>query len=315
MNTSRVATVSAPGKVILLGEHSVVFGRPAVAMAIDRRISCSVGDSDVYRLNGVPLDLSRNPHIRHALSTRWSGGPLAINIRSGLPSGSGLGSSAALSVAFAGSLQALSGALDQEDAARAGFDMEFAAQGRASPIDTSVSAHGGGVMIKSTPQEGLLWGMERDGKRWCVHDLPVPRMSLVVGYTGVNAPTGPLLKKVRAYHDKSGFAREVIDDMESIALEGEKALRHGNLERLGRQMTQNHKMLSILGVSTDQLNKLVYASLPYSFGAKLTGAGGGGSMVALTDRPDKVCEAIARRGGTPYRVSTGVPGLQAEPQT
>ena len=290
----------------------MVFGRPAVALAIDRRISCTLGVSDAYRLNGSPLDLSRNPHIRHALSTRWSGAPLDINIRSGLPSGSGLGSSAALSVAFAGCLQAMTGSVDQEDAARAGFEMEFAAQGRASPIDTSVSAHGGGVMIKTTAEDGLLWSMERDGKRWCVHDIPVPRLSLVVGYTGVNAPTGPLLKKVRSYYDKSGFAREVVDDMEGIALDGERALRQGDLEHLGRLMTRNHKMLSILGVSTDQLNKLVNACLPYSFGAKLTGAGGGGSMLALTDRPEKVCEAISLRGGTPYRVSTGVPGLQSE---
>jgi mevalonate kinase len=119
---------------------------------------------------------------------------------------------------------------------------------------------------------------------------------------------------VRAYYDKSGFAREIVDDMESIALEGEEALRGGDLERLGRLMTRNHKMLSILGVSTDQLNKLVDASLPYSYGAKLTGAGGGGSMLALTDRPEKVCEAISRRGGKPYRVVTGVPGLQEETQ-
>jgi len=292
----------------------VVFGRPAVALAIDRRIQCHVAPSDVLRINGSVPDMARHPHIAHALATRWSGGPLDIHVHSGLPSSSGLGSSAALSVAFAGALQALEGHLDQEEAARAGFDMEFNAQGRASPMDTSVSAHGGGVMIRSTEEEGHLWSIEREGKRWCIHDLPVPRLSLVIGYTGVNAPTGPLLRKVRAYYDKSGFAREIVDDMESIALEGEEALRGGDLERLGRLMTRNHKMLSILGVSTDQLNKLVDASLPYSYGAKLTGAGGGGSMLALTDRPEKVCEAISRRGGKPYRVVTGVPGLQEETQ-
>ncbi len=87
------------------------------------------------------------------------------------------------------------------------------------------------------------------------------------------------------------------------------------MEELGRLMTRDHKLLSILGVSCDALNKLVNAALPYSYGAKLTGSGGGGCMLALTDRPDKVCEAIEARGGTPYVVRTGGPGarMEAEP--
>ena len=85
------------------------------------------------------------------------------------------------------------------------------------------------------------------------------------------------------------------------------------MEELGRLMTDDHKLLSILGVSSRELNKLVNASMPYSYGAKLTGAGGGGCMVALTDRPEKVCEAIRSRGGTPYVVKTGVPGAMMLP--
>jgi len=307
------ASASAPGKVILLGEHSVVFGHPALALAIDRRMTCHLKPSGSMRLNGFPLDPERNPHVRHALETLWEGGPLDIRTESMIPSGSGLGSSAALSVAFVGALQARQGESDPEAAARAGFDMEFAAQGRASPLDTSASAHGGGVAIKSEEEEGHLWTLERDGKRWCVHDIPVPEMTLVVGHSGVSAPTGPLVGRVRSYFDKSGFAREIVDEMGAIAQEGEAALKAGDLELLGRLMTKNHKMLSILGVSTDRLNKLVDASLPHSYGAKLTGAGGGGSMIALTDKPELVCDAIARHGGTPYAVRTGVPGLQTEP--
>jgi mevalonate kinase len=77
-------------------------------------------------------------------------------------------------------------------------------------------------------------------------------------------------------------------------------------------MTADHKLLSILGVSCKELNKLVNASLPYSYGAKLTGSGGGGCMVALTDEPDKVCEAIIDHGGVPYVVQTGVEGARVE---
>ena len=77
-------------------------------------------------------------------------------------------------------------------------------------------------------------------------------------------------------------------------------------------MTNDHKLLSILGVSCNELNKLVMASLPYSYGAKLTGSGGGGCMVALTDKPDKVAEAIKSRGGTPYIIKSGSDGARME---
>ena len=99
-----------------------------------------------------------------------------------------------------------------------------------------------------------------------------------------------------------------------MTIEGGKALKANDVERLGRLMTEDHKLLSILGVSCDALNKLVNASLPYSYGAKLTGSGGGGCMVALTDEPEKVCEAIASRGGTPYIVKTGGGGAMMEPK-
>ena len=75
-------------------------------------------------------------------------------------------------------------------------------------------------------------------------------------------------------------------------------------------MTKNHKLLAILGVSSPELQKLVDAATPYSYGAKLTGGGGGGSMIALTDKPEKVYRAIELRGGIPYIVRTGVDGIK-----
>jgi len=89
-------------------------------------------------------------------------------------------------------------------------------------------------------------------------------------------------------------------------------MRAHDLEALGRLMSKDHNLLTILGVSTPALQKLVDASLPYSYGAKLTGAGGGGSMIALTDEPEKVAEAIRARGGAPFIVRTGVQGVRAE---
>ena len=86
-------------------------------------------------------------------------------------------------------------------------------------------------------------------------------------------------------------------------------MKNNDLEELGALMTYDHRLLSILGVSCNELNHMVDAVLPYSYGAKLTGSGGGGCMVALTDRPDKVSKEIRAHGGTPYIVKTGVPGV------
>lgn len=307
-----MTAASAPGKVILMGEHAVVFGRPAIALAIDLRLRCSVRPSGVPMLNGQPMDDRAGPYLAAVLREHHSGVPLAVNITSDLPSGSGLGSSAAVTVAALGALSTARGGIDQQDIARKAFDIESTVQGRASPIDTSISSHGGGIFISSQRSGDLLWEISRDTRRWFIHDCAVPRMTLVVGFTGNKAPTGPLVAKVRRYAERSGFAREIIDEIGALTVEGRTRMDAGDVEALGRLLTKNHNLLAILGVSTPALQKLVDAALPYSYGAKLTGAGGGGSMIALTDRPDKVAEAIKARGGVPFIVRTGAEGVRAE---
>jgi mevalonate kinase len=309
---SRMTTASAPGKIILLGEHAVVFGRPAIALAIDLRLKCSVSSSEQPTVNGQPLSDRAHSYVMTAVKESWDGGPLAINISSDIPSGSGLGSSAAVTVATLGAIAGLKGRLAPEDVARQAFNVESLVQGRASPIDTSISAHGGGIFISSDMGSGLLWKIERDVRRWYIHDCLVPEMTLVVGFTGHKAPTGPLVAKVKRYVDHTRFARDIIDEIGDLTMDGMTALRNNDQERLGRLMTKDHNLLAILGVSTPELQKLVDASLPYSYGAKLTGAGGGGSMIALTEQPEKVARAIVTRGGTPFIVRTGVEGVKIE---
>lgn len=307
-----VSAASAPGKVILLGEHAVVFGRPAIALAIDLRLRCSIRPADVPTLNGQPMDERAGPYMSTIIREHCGGRPVAVDISSELPSGSGLGSSAAVTVAALGAISAARGGIVPEAVAQQAFDVESKVQGRASPIDTSVSSHGGGIFISSQRGENLLWEMSRDTRRWFIHDCEVPRMTLVVGFTGNKAPTGPLVAKVRRYAERSGFAREIINEIGTLTLEGMARMRAGDLEALGRIMTKDHNLLTILGVSTPALQKLVDASMPFSYGAKLTGAGGGGSMIALTDEPGKVASAIRSRGGMPFIVRTGVDGVRVE---
>ena len=215
-------------------------------------------------------------------------------------------------MALLGAMSAMRGGIDEEGVARAAFDVESKVQGRASPLDTSVSCHGHGVYIDSIEGEGLLWHIERDVRQWYVHHCQVPDLTFVIGFTGVRAPTGPLVAKVKRYVDRTRFAMEVVDEIGTITEEGARRLRDRDVVALGGLMTRDHNLLTILGVSSPELQRLVDAALPYSYGAKLTGAGGGGSMIALTDRPEKVVESIQRRGGTPYVVRTGVDGVRVE---
>jgi len=304
---------SAPGKVILLGEHAVVFGQTAISVAVDLRIRCRVEPSELYALNGQEHSIRNHPYFCNAIRTYWKGRPLSVHTDSDFPSGSGIGSSAAVTTSFLAAIHKLDGKeFSEEWVARAAFDVESTAQGRASPIDTSTSTHGHGIIIDSKQHENLLWHIKRDTREWYIHDCPVPQLSLVVGFTGISAPTGPLVAKVKRYADKNTFAREIIAEIGDISREGIDCLKKNDKERLGRLMVRDHKLLAILGVSCKELDKLMNAVLPYSYGAKLTGAGGGGSMIALTDRPIEVAEIIKMKGGTPFIVQTGVPGVKIE---
>lgn len=137
-------------------------------------------------------------------------------------------------------------------------------------------------------------------------------MTLVVGFTGKSKPTGPLVAKVKRYVDHNTFARDIVDEIGDVTMEGVRQMAMGDLEALGRNMTKDHKLLAILGVSSRELDKMVSSVLPYSYGAKLTGAGGGGSMVALTDQPQKVMDVIRKKGGQPFAADTGVPGVKTD---
>jgi mevalonate kinase len=306
-------TTSAPGKVILIGEHAVVFGQPAISLAIDLRLQLRMRPGHHNSLNGHPLSERTHPYITHCIKHLWNGGALELETSSSFPSGSGLGSSAAVTTATLAALMSASGnEISQESIARHAFEVESEVQGRASPIDTSTSTHGEGILIDRMPGPDLLWHVSRDVREWYIHHCSVPRMTLVVGFTGISSPTGPQVAKVKRYVDHSSFAREVVEEIGSLTLDGLKCLRDQDMVGLGELLTRDHKLLAILGVSCQALDKLVEAAMPHSYGAKLTGSGGGGSMIALTDRPEQVAEAIKNKGGTPYIVHTGVPGVRKE---
>jgi mevalonate kinase len=307
-----MASCSAPGKVILFGEHAVVFGKPALALAIDLRISSTVAKSSSYSVNRHPMRKKHHAYVSACLDEAWNGPPVNIDTESQIPSGSGLGSSAAVTVSCVGAILAEKGKFEPESVAKKSFEVENRVQGRASPIDTSTSTHGHGVLVSPQKMDGFLWRIEKGETEWNVHHCAVPTLDFVVGYTGVHAATGPLVAKVKKLVESDPEAAKGIERIGEIVEEGVAALRKGDKQRLGALMLENHATLNELGVGHPALEKLVDACKEISYGAKLTGAGGGGSMIVLTDDVEKVSAAISKAGGEPIAVQVGCEGARIE---
>jgi mevalonate kinase len=307
-----VVVASAPGKLILFGEHAVVFGEPALSVAIDLRTTVEVSPANRDEVNGAPLDGERYPYLEAALRRASPATPVALRVASDIPEASGMGSSAAVTVSLLASLQALTGGIDRETIARWGFEVEHEVQGRASPIDTTTATQGGGILLLKERGQNFLWRIEKGGSQWYLHSCELPPMTLVVGSTGIQAATGPLVARVRELYRREESARRAIHRIGEISLEGVKALTKGDMDTAGQLMKENHALLNSLQVGHPLLDSFVEASLPHSYGAKLTGAGGGGSMIALTDRPGRVKEAIETRGGQAFIVRTEPRGVLIE---
>lgn len=303
---------SAPGKVILFGEHAVVFGEPAVALAVDLWTVVSATPAGVNTIDHTTLDAALWPYLAAAVRAVAGLGPVDLHVESQIPMAVGLGSSAAVTVATLGALRHLQGAFDPPAIARLAFEVEHEVQGRASPIDTSTAAHGGAILVDRRRHRGFLWRIEKGDRRWNIHDLYAPDLTLVLGNTGVRAGTGALVAKVKQQVEADPIAQKAIRRIGEVTREGVEALMAGDLARVGRLMIEDHRLLNTLGVGHPMLDRLVEAALPHSYGAKLTGAGAGGNMVALSDDPEAAAKAIAAAGGETLTVRLSRQGVHVE---
>jgi mevalonate kinase len=266
-----LATWSAPGKVFLFGEHAVVYGKPGIAMAIKPRVFVTV------RKSRRP-QRAKSPYIDGCFDAMGVVGSVYIN--SQIPSSSGLGSSAAVTVA---TLSAINDEFalgkNREDIANMAFEIEKTVQkGRASPTDTTVSTYGGIVLI--------CGGSRRR--------LAPQNIHMVIGDSLVSHSTAKMVEQVADLKKQSPeIVDPILDAIEGVSL---AAIHHlANHKELGRYMNMNHALLEALGVGHSQLSRLVLAARSAgAFGAKITGAGGGGCMVALCAKPvrHRVAQAI-----------------------
>ncbi|MFA5221641.1 MAG: mevalonate kinase [Methanoregula sp.] len=265
-----MATWSAPGKVFLFGEHAVVYGKPGIAMAIKPRVFVTVRQTK-------RAQRAKSPYIDGCFEAMGVSGSVYIN--SQLPSSSGLGSSAAVTVATLCAINDEFGKKKtREDIANMAFEVEKTVQkGRASPTDTTVSAYGGIVFISN-------------GER---RRLPPQNIQLVIGDSLVSHSTAKMVEQVSDLKKKHPtIVDPVLDAIEGVSL---SAIHHlDNPKELGRYMNMNHALLEVLGVGHPQLSRLVLAARSAgAFGAKITGAGGGGCMIALCPKPLKFRIAAA----------------------
>jgi mevalonate kinase len=142
----------------------------------------------------------------------------------------------------------------------------------------------------------------------------VPNLPFVIGYDGGAGDTGELVAGVRALKDEYGFAADTVSAVGDLVREGETALKDGDLAELGRLMDFNHGLLSALGVSSRSLDAMVWAARDAdAYGAKLTGAGGGGCIVAL-DETEGARTALRYTPGCEqaFRAELDTEGVRAE---
>lgn len=278
----------ASGKVILLGEHAVVYGAPALAAGIDRgaraRATRSPGASELWLGGGgergaAPAegDVARAfAALLEALSASTRAGPARVEAESDLPPGGGLGSSAALGVAIARAVAALErGPAGPSGpavlAAAAAWERVF--HGNPSGIDTTAAARGG--CFRFTRAHGATPIAPRDDLWLCV------------GATGVPSSTRSMVDLVaKLFERKPALADSSIAGIAALVENAALAIEAGDAVGLGRLMDLNQMLLAGMFVSTEAIETLCrLAREAGALGAKLTGAGGGGSVIALLPPP------------------------------
>jgi len=292
------ATCSAPGKVILTGEHFVVYGAKAIAGAINLRAfaNASTRDDGVISISSEDMGVSaewrggelikeskrgvsdRLRPLREALMAvikKVGGSGLSVRINSQIPRGSGLGSSAAVSVScVAAGLYAYG----YKPSVSEIIDLASIAEGiihyRASGVDLAVSTYGGVISY-------------RRGSHPVMINIKKP-ISLLLIDVGTPRRTGDMVRHVSQLREQYISVFEKLREaVEEITSECELALVNSRYERLGDLLTINHNLLRAIGVSTKELdNALEYAIKAGAIGGKLTGGGGGGCVIAIADETE-----------------------------
>ena len=290
------------GKVILLGEHAVVYGRHAIAAPIPLTIKCLVEDCDegIHLLIprwGVEYRLASNPNDRRSFERPagvmldqlgLSGRAMRIEVFPEVPRSMGLGGSAAMAVAIVRALDKhFKLRLTDAQVNSLAFESEKVAHGSPSGLDNTLACYGKALVF-------------RPGDPPLVEPLnirePIPAVIGMTGYEGLTARTVGRVRE--AWQQDKKLYERIFDQIDALTLRGIQAIQDNDLPTLGELMNICQGMLNALQVSTPELEKLCdIARENGALGAKLTGGGGGGSIVAVCDGDtDAVVSAIRAAG-------------------
>lgn len=290
----------AGGKVILLGEHAVVYGRPAIASGLPLAI-----DAEAVRGAGPALESALASDDRAgrlvaeaACAVGLVPGDWVLRVRSEIPPGQGLGSSAALCMAVLRALAAAAGrTLGYHEELQLGRALEGIFHGTPSGIDPAAAALGTTFrFVRGDPPsvEPIVPG------------APVP---IVIAQSQMARSTGAAVGGLRERWQAARARHEALfDDVAAVVEEGARALRAGDLAALGRAFERNQSLLAELGVSSPEIEgRVAAARAAGALGAKLTGGGAGGAVIALVDaaRCRTVEDALRATGAVTRRVTLG----------
>ena len=284
-------SATAPGKIILFGEHAVVYGRPAIAVPVKQLRARAVISADPRAELGKVRIQAPDVSLDVLIDDLPSGHPLRevvqivlaelaitrppafkLRVTSTIPIAAGLGSGAAVSVAIIRALSAFLGQpLSDEKVSALAYEVEKLHHGTPSGIDNTVVTYRMPVyFVRGSP----------------VETFQVKRpFSLVIADTGISSPTAIAVGDLRqAWLADKAYYEPVFDAVQQIVQTARTIIENGQIEALGPLMNKNHVLLQKMGVSCEELDRLVSTACDAgALGAKLSGGGRGGNMIALVD--------------------------------
>jgi mevalonate kinase len=296
----------APGKAILFGEHAVVYGRPAIAVPVTQvQVKATIladplgpqgrvhVQSPGILLDSNLADMAEDDPIALAIQgLKQALGAdhlpaLQLRISSTIPVAAGLGSGAAVSVAILRALSAFLGhPLPDETVSALAFEVEKKHHGTPSGIDNTVITYASPIFFRRGQPFEIL--------------QPAEAFTLIIADSGVRSPTRVAVGDVRqAWQADTNRYEALFDAIGQVAQQARQVITHGPALALGALMTENQQLLTQVGVSSAELDFLVETALQAgAAGAKLSGSGRGGNMIALAgeENANKIASALQNAG-------------------
>ena len=277
---------SAPGKVILFGEHFVVYGVKAILCSINKRVTVTAEKTSERKISINSkigkLDLEPNKLISEinsplkpfyylankAIENKDTG--IHIQIDSEIPLGAGLGSSSACCVAGAAAIFKLFGNISREEILKLAIEAERTIFENTSGADCTVCTYG-----------GIMEYDKNKGFKKIEHE---PNFQLVIINSNMEHSTQSMVSKVKEFENKNKEEFSKLSNLESKLVEDVlKLVKENKIQEIGQKMNQNQEYLENIGISNKELTKMIKIGQESSFGAKITGSGGGGCIFALTN--------------------------------